>query len=239
MDSVAQAGGRCNRHGRHLHRPVYIVNLAEENLRMLPEIKEAQNCTETVLDNFKAAPASLGNDLLSPEAIGHYYQKYFFQRKAEMTYPLKPSKKPKSVPVATSILDLLSCNPQGKEAHRREANADGSILFHKQAFSTAAQHFQVIDAPTSGLVVPYGEEGQTLIRELAAAFASDDIPLSQQIPLLRRAQQFSVNIFPHTHTKLLAANAIHEVPPNSGIFFLDAPHYHTDLGMTHDVFSDF
>ncbi len=238
LDSIAQAGGRCNRNGNRACGPIHIVNLSEEKISMLPEIRQAQECTETVLDNFRKNPMGMDDDLLSPAGIRQYYEYHFFQRASEMTYPLKAQTKEPQIAADTSMLHLLSENPVGAEEYGRQRPLDEETLTLRHAFSTAAQSFKVIDAPTRGIVVPYGKEGQAIIGELAAAFTSEDYPLDKQIPLLRRAQQFTVNVFPGTITKLNSNNAIREVQAGSGIYYLDDRHYHKDLGVTHEALSD-
>jgi CRISPR-associated endonuclease/helicase Cas3 len=238
LDSIAQAGGRCNRNGRSDAGPVLIVNLVEEDLRWLPEIRQAQACTETVLDDFKSSPDKLDHDLLSTGAMRHFYAHYFFRRAHEMVYPLKAGEGFPPIAVDTSIFDLLSTNDAGSESYARSLKADEKPLPLRQALSTAAQAFRVIDAPTQGIVAPYGVKGRAIIGELAAAFTSEDVPLDKQIVLLRRAQQYTVNVFPGMLRKLTEVGAVREVQPESGIYYLDDRYYHDELGVTHEALSE-
>ena len=166
-----------------------------------------------------------------------FYKYYFFRRAKEMTYPLKAGKGNPPIAQDTNILDLLTMNPASVESAKRENLKEALSLPLKQAFSTAAQAFQVIDAPTRGILVPHGEEGRKLIGDMAAAFANEACPLSQQVPLLKKVQHFTVNAFPNMIEKLQKAGAVHEVQPNSGIFCLDERYYHPDLGMTLEALS--
>jgi CRISPR-associated endonuclease/helicase Cas3 len=238
MDSITQAGGRCNRHGKRTIGYVYILNFAEEVLGTgLAEISTAQEITARVLGEFKAEPARFQDDLLSEETMVQFYEYYFFRRAKEMTYPLKAGNGNPPIAQDTNILDLLTMNPASVESAKRENLTEALSLPLKQAFSTAAQAFQVIDAPTRGILVPHGEEGRKLIGDMAAAFANEACPLNKQIPLLKKAQHFTVNAFPNMIEKLQKAGAIREVQPNSGILCLDERHYHPDLGMTHEALS--
>lgn len=238
LDSIAQAGGRCNRNGRSKTGPVFVVNLSEERVGSLYDIQQGQECTRTILDDFKSDAGSLGNDLLSPEAMRRFYTHYFFRRANEMTYPLKSGKGAPSVAADTSLLALLALNEAGTEPYCRGLQEGVRPLPLRQALSTAALAFRVIDAPTQGIVVPYGENGRAIIGKLASAFATDDFPLNEQVNLLRQAQQYTVNVFPNTMRKLIECRAIHEIVPESGIYHLDDRYYHEELGVTHEALSE-
>ena len=239
MDSITQAGGRCNRHGHRTIGYVYILNFSEEVLGSgLSEISTAQEITARILREFKADPVRFHHDLLSEETMRQFYEYYFYRRAKEMTYPLKAGQGNPPIAQDTSILDLLTMNPASLESAKRENLTGGLALPLKQAFSTAAQAFQVIDAPTRGILVPYGEEGRKLIGDMAAAFANENCPLNEQIPLLKKAQHFTVNAFPNMIDKLHKVRAIREVQPNSQIYYLDERHYHADLGVTHEALSE-
>lgn len=238
MDSVVQAGGRCNRNNKRSVGYVYIFNFAEEKLgKALAEIANAQEVTKRVLGEFCDSPASLDNDLLSEATMNRFYEYYFFQRANEMLYPLEAGKGNPPIATKTSMLSLLSENLPAREAAGREKSTEALDLQLQQAFSTAAQAFRMIDAPTRGIIVPY-KEGTQLIADLSAAFANDEHPLKEQVRLLRRAQQYTVNAFPHVIEKLAKENAIREIQPGSGIFHLDERYYHPDLGVTLEALSE-
>jgi CRISPR-associated endonuclease/helicase Cas3 len=155
-----------------------------------------------------------------------------------MVYPVKAGDSPASIAADTSIFDLLSINEVGSEPYARSLKERDKPLCLRQALSTAAQAFRVIDAPTRGIVVPHGAKGRAIIGELAAAFTSEDVPLNRQVRLLRRSQQYTVNVFPGMLKKLTECGAIHEVQPESEIYFLDDRHYHPELGVTHEALSE-
>jgi CRISPR-associated endonuclease/helicase Cas3 len=238
LDSIAQAAGRCNRNGRSAIGPVFVINLAEENVSRLADISQGQDCARRILDDFKTNPCSLSDDLLAPAAMRQFYTYYFFRRASEMIYPLKAGEGSSATTCDTSLLDLLSENPAGTESYRRTATKNERPLPMRHALSTAAQAFRVIDAPTQGIVVPHGDEGRRIIGELASAYVTDEIPLDKHVELLRRAQQYTVNVFPHTLHKLSEIGAISEVRAESGIYYLDDRHYHPELGLTHEALSD-
>ena len=97
---------------------------------------------------------------------------------------------------------------------------------------TAAKAFKAIDAPTQGVVVPYGKAGADIIARLHAAF---DVELD--VPLLRRAQQFTVNVFPHILEKLKKAGALKEAKPETRILTLDPRYYSPQFGLSTEAVS--
>lgn len=93
---------------------------------------------------------------------------------------------------------------------------------------TAAKAFKVIDAPTRGVIVPYGSEGKGLISELCGAFE-----VEKQFQLLRRAQQFTVSVFPHQLEKLQKEKVLHEIQDGVDILYLaDVRYYNEDFGLS-------
>ena len=234
LDSIAQAAGRCNRNGLRSHSPapVFVINPREENTDKLTDIQHGREVSRRILDDFKKEPNAFDNDLIGPAGIRQFYEYYFFRRADEMSYQVRAKDNPKA-DCDFELLDLLSENKQGVANYTRtSADNKAPPIPLRQAFTTACEAFQVIDAPTTGVVVPYGKEGADLIGELAAAFTSDDFPLTDQISLLRRAQQFTVNVFPHVIEALAKSGNVREVQADSGIYYLDERHYHDDLGIT-------
>jgi CRISPR-associated endonuclease/helicase Cas3 len=125
-----------------------------------------------------------------------------------------------------SILNLLGCNKFAVDAYRQNKNGDGPPIHLRQAFMTAAQAFQVIDAPTKSILVPYRVEAQNLI-EVVTKASEDDLPL-----LLRKAQPYCVNLFHHELDRLRAVNAL--ITPRQGleIYALDRRFYSDELGVS-------
>src|SRR3989337_4504980 len=91
----------------------------------------------------------------------------------------------------------------------------------------SAKTFKSIDAPARGVIVPYGEEGKAITNELCAAFA-----IEKQFGLLRKAQQYTVNVFPHELQRLREAYAVHEVQDGTDILCLDGRYYSEDFGLS-------
>lgn len=228
LDSIAQAAGRCNRHGKRKGglAPVLLVNPAKEDVDKLPDILKGQEIMKRILREFEADPASFDHDLVSPKAMERFYSYYFFERSKEMDYPISTKHNPE-VGIDTNLLDLLSNNSTYTQ---RTTIEESQPLY--QAFKTAGELFRVIDAPTEGIIVPYEKEGEEIISDLCSAFNTLDFPLENQVGLLRRAQQFTVNVFPNLLKNLHREHCIHEVQTGSGIYYLDKRHYNDAFGIS-------
>jgi CRISPR-associated endonuclease/helicase Cas3 len=221
LDSIAQAAGRCNRNGRQEPGIVHVVNPQEENLGKLPDILVGRNISERLLDDYRLNPARYRENVFGPEALRDYYEYYFFQRQGDMGYTVSA----KEIGHDDTLLNLLSGNTQAKAAYQHKKAITPVRLLY-QSFMTAAKAFKAIDAPIQAVVVPYGEKGKALIGELHAAY---DVEL--EYDLLRRAQQYSVNVFPHVLRKLDEAGAVKPVNSEMRVLTLDSRYYSPQFGL--------
>lgn len=225
LDSIAQAAGRCNRNGRAKQGLVHVLNprAEDENLDMLPDIQIGRNKAERVLDDYEANPEKFGNNRIGSEAMIWYYKNYFFARANEMSYPISA----KQIGHDDTLLNLLSANTQALTDYVRTKRQAPAIHLH-QSFMTAAKAFKAIDAPTKGVIVPYSSIGKELINDLCAAYLPD-----KEFELLRRAQQFSVNVLPPVLEKLTKVGVVREIRADTGILHLaDSRYYSPEFGLS-------
>lgn len=221
LDSITQAAGRCNRNGLRQTGRVVVVNPANENLDKLPDIRTAKEKAERVLDEYRNSPLSFDNDRISPTAMTRYYRYHFFDRKHEMDYPVSS----KEVGRDDTLLSLLSTNVLSVNAYTRTNNMAPPIDI-RQSFKTAAEAFKVIEAPTEGVIVPYGDEGKRIITGLFSTAGR----FEKKYELLKAAQRYSVNMFPYEIAKLRQTGSLREVLEGSGILCLDPQHYSNEFG---------
>jgi CRISPR-associated endonuclease/helicase Cas3 len=228
LDSIAQAAGRCNRNGARDKGLVHVVNPANESLAHLRDIEIGKQKAERVFDDFRDRPGEFGHDLLGPKAMTSFYESYFFARQSEMDYPAGPDKLGRN----DTLLNLLSVNSLATGEYRRRNGGSAPSPYLRQSFMAANKEFAAIDAPTKGVLVPYGSAGKEIIADLCAAF-----DVERQFKLLHEAQQFTVNVFPHELKQLTECGALSEVQEGTGIHYLDQRYYSPHFGLCTELVS--
>jgi len=184
LDSIAQAAGRCNRNGDGDRAAVHVVNPSDEKIDMLEDIKVGRDKALRIISENRDV------DLLDPNLMNQYFAYYFYERGDEMDYPITAGQAGRT----DSLLSLLGDN------HNNIGRQQG-VLRLQQSFGTAGKIFKAINAPTQAVIVPF-EEGEEIISGLCA-----DYEPAKAYALLKKAQQYSVNVFPNVWRRLKEAGA--------------------------------
>jgi CRISPR-associated endonuclease/helicase Cas3 len=222
LDSIAQAAGRCNRNGERATGRVHIVKMAEALPKQLEEIACAQRNAARVLNDWREVNGDRPFELSDPQEMERFFKHHFFARAKQMDYPVEAP----LVPRDDTLLRMLGENSMAVEDARNLGVKRGGLL---QSFYTAAQAFRVIDCQTQGVVVPFGNEGIDLIAELSATQN-----LAAEFRLLRKAQLFTVNVFPHEKESLVQKEAVYEAQPGTGVLCLREGFYSNEFGLALD-----
>lgn len=219
LDSIAQAAGRCNRNGKNDISQVYVVNPDNESIDLLTDIKTGRDKAKRVLEEKGH------EDFLSPVSMDRYFSYFFHERADQMTYPLTA----KQAGRQDTLLNLLSDNPLNIG---REKDAQKATFSLQQSFKTAGRVFKSIDAPTQAVIVQY-KEGKNIVADLCAAPEA-----VKAYSLLKKAQKYSINLFPNVWDKLVKARAVHPVQKGEEIYYLDEQYYSPKFGVSTEVVNE-
>lgn len=209
MDNAAQAAGRCNRNGeRDEVCPVYLINIRDERLDRLEEIRTAQDNSRLIIDCGKY------NDLLHPEAMEMYFSKLYGEKKDKLSYNVKDGSTP------DDLIDLLSL-----DKNRFAVKKIKHLKYSAQAFKTAGELFSVIGNETVGIIVPYNDEANDIIRRL-----NSETDMNEFSQLSRKAQKYTVNVYDNMIRRLSEAGAL--LTLRSGALALKDGFYDAEVGIT-------
>ncbi len=206
LDSIAQAAGRCNRHGELKKGMVYIVDYKEEKTAILKDIQAGKEATRAVANFYKG-------DFLMPDAMRYYYKQYYFDRKREMDYWVGKQ--------SISLFELLSAN----SSYQNDYKSVNGIAYDQvlpQAFKTAGDLFSAIDNHEMvGIIVPY-KEAKEYIQSL-----KNTSEAKRRKKYLRKLQRYTVNVFKNDKLfrSLLGKGAFEAVLPDGKILVLGESFY--------------
>lgn len=183
LDSIAQAAGRCNRHGEKAIRQVYVIDHIEENLDKLIEIKKGKEITKKILIDIKRNSSAHGGNLLSPEAMEFYFLQLYNEFRYELDYPINE--------LGTNLSKLLGSPLEKNPSLKRyvEKHQEKYSLLLGNSYRTAAEYFEVIENHTTTVLVPY-EKGKDYIAKFNSFEYIEDLT-----KLLKESQHYTVNLY--------------------------------------------
>jgi CRISPR-associated endonuclease/helicase Cas3 len=196
LDSIAQAAGRCNRHGEEQLQYVYVIDHAEETLSKLKEIEVGQEIAGNVLARFKKKAEKYEGNLLSQAAMREYFRYYYSKMDANLNYFVKEVDKD-----MTKLLMSHAVENSYVTYYQKKTGTHFPLLLNG-SYKTAADHFRVIDHNTTSAIVPYGE-GQDIIAQLNSGEWVDDLS-----KVLKKAQQYTVTLYSQEIDQLKKEGAI-------------------------------
>jgi len=129
LDSIAQAAGRCNREGGRPMGTTYVFEAERP-----PPPGYLQHTADTTRELV-----GLYDDLLSLEAVEHYFSQHFWKRKNDWD--------------RRHVMDCFRLSQVG------EPMCD---------FREAAATFKLIDDDMIGVIIPWGHRGKALVKDLKA-----------------------------------------------------------------------
>ncbi|MDV6378277.1 CRISPR-associated helicase Cas3' [Sporosarcina sp. GW1-11] len=205
LDSIAQAAGRCNRHAERELGDVFVIRAKDENLSRLPEIRIGAEVT----DNYILANPELVDRLLHPKTIETYFTHFLAQAKREVL-----------ITPAGLDYDLLTLLKGTLAAQRPKETKSSGML------KTIEKHFEAIHSPTTAVLVPYGDAG----KELIASLNEQIHDFKKFNMLIKKAQQYSVNLYSH-ELRILSNEGLIESLYEDSIFCLKENAYDQEYGV--------
>ena len=217
LDNIIQAIGRCNRNVEWGYVcESFIVNLKNEKLGNLEEIKLGQNSLDELLYSFYNDRLAYDSSLVSYKAVREYYTLFYNKNKSTCRFPVKIDSQD------YYITDMLSRFSEGR-------NSDNEKYVFKQPFKTAHLNCTIFDYDTIDVIVNFDEESKRIIENLTSERGKYDIGFARTE--VKKAKQYTVSLHKSEFNKL--QEVIYRAMDES-VFILDDAYYSKDTGVSTD-----
>lgn len=219
LDNIAQAAGRCNRHGEFTGRKdTFVIKVKDENITRLKDIKNSQEAYIKFLNGVLEK-----DNILSVNHMEHYYSLLYSASnvKKDFSYPHVFKE---CMNKTHNLFDLLSSNSSIVE--RTVENLTRHIL--QQSFKTAGDVFQVFEDNTVDVIVPYNDVATEIINELRSVNLSFDLIKFHEI--IAKAKPYIVQVYDYQRNSL-EKNGLLELDSSKHFLLLKEEGYDEKLGV--------
>lgn len=234
LDSVVQTAGRCNRNNETELATTYLIHLADSVEKIsyhLEQIRKTADITTNLANVYK------DDELISSKIIREYFKSYYGNNANELNYPLKEDRHGKQSLYGLGHItsnQIKIPNLVTVRALREELGStyDDSLQVASQ---TIAKKFQVIDAQTTPVIVPYETDAELDGVEIIKRLQSQHTKFNEISKLLKEAQKYSVQVY--GDPSKISGNA-HLVNINNTSIWI-ANNYDKDIGLTDELSFNF
>ncbi|WP_461212779.1 CRISPR-associated endonuclease Cas3'' [Lacticaseibacillus sp. GG6-2] len=242
LDSVVQTAGRCNRNHELPMGTVHLISIVKSAERM-GSLKTLTVGMETTKEVAALNPEA---DLSAPKIVKSFFQRYYaqFDRNKVTRYPYQGSLMFEWGHV-TAGLKLVNNERFNAVASSMDVLSNHGPVRSYGLVSAApqsiAKHFEVIDSPTTPVIVAYDPNTDVELGELQSskhvesgtdiitALLSNETSFDKVPGLLQRAQAFTVQVY---NLDQLGNIGYIDIGKHGGVYY--TMNYDSDTGITAD-----
>lgn len=218
IDSIAQAAGRCNRNGEYSIGEVFVIDHTEEKTDQLTDIHVGKSITRKLLSSMAKDAGLYDGDLLSREAMTYYFDSFYAERQKDLDHPHEKLRQ-------TQVELLMLSRRENKLV--KEYMLKKQVVFpvvNSSSMNTAAKAFKVIENQTTSVIVQYGK-GRDIVADL-----NGDISISELYNILKRAQQYTIEVYENELASLKREGGIYQILAGE-VYVLEEGFYDSVTGL--------